>query len=216
MMPQPLNELERRVLDYLIEYTRSNTYQPSIREIGREFAIKSTKTVSELLQSLADKGWIERDPSRSRGVRLLGVEMRGTFSVPLADPVEGDEPARFELDKRLVDASTGAFLATMRGSHLMEDCVRNGDLLLVEPADIDQLKTGDIVLARAGSETGVRRCIRNGTGVLLEPTRPEEVATSLTLEQAKSVIQGVVTTVVRRLRPFAQHAQAVAVAPTPR
>src|SRR5687768_13595016 len=143
MMPQPLNELERRVLDYLIEYTRSNTYQPSIREIGREFAIKSTKTVSELLQSLADKGWIERDPSRSRGVRLLGVEMRGTFSVPVTDPAEGDEPSRFELDRRLVGATAGAFLATMHGNHLMEDCVRNGDLLLVEPVEADQLKTGD-------------------------------------------------------------------------
>jgi hypothetical protein len=72
-MPEPLTDLERRVLEYLVQYLRSNTYQPSIREIGREFALKSTKTVSELLQSLADKGWIERDPSRSRGVRLLGV-----------------------------------------------------------------------------------------------------------------------------------------------
>ena len=215
-MPQPLNELERRVLDYLIEYTRSNTYQPSIREIGREFAIKSTKTVSELLQSLADKGWIERDPSRSRGVRLLGVEMRGTYSVPLTDPAEGDEPARFELDKRLVSGAAGAFLATMRGNHLMEDCVRNGDLLLAEPTDIDQLKTGDMVVARTGSDVGVRRCVRNGSGIVLEPTRPEEVATTLTVEQARSVIQGVVTTVVRRLRPFAEHAPAVAVAAMPR
>ena len=214
-MPQPLNELERRVLDYLIEYTRSNTYQPSIREIGREFAIKSTKTVSELLQSLADKGWIERDPSRSRGVRLLGVEMRGTFSVPVADPVEGEEPSRFELDRRLVGATAGAFLATMHGNHLLEDCVRNGDLLLVEPIDADQLKTGDLVLARTGADARVRRCVRAGNAVQLEPTRPEEVATSLTFEQARSVIQGVVTTVVRRLRPLAQHAS-VTVTPTSR
>ena len=214
-MPQPLNELERRVLDYLIEYTRSNTYQPSIREIGREFAIKSTKTVSELLQSLADKGWIERDPSRSRGVRLLGVEMRGTFSVPVTDPAEGDEPSRFELDRRLVGATAGAFLATMHGNHLMEDCVRNGDLLLVEPVEADQLKTGDLVFARTGADAGVRRCVRDANALQLEPTRPEEVATALSLEQAKSVIQGVVTTVVRRLRPLAQNAP-VAVTPTPR
>jgi repressor LexA len=92
-MPKPLNDLERRVLDYVVEYLRNNTYQPSIREIGREFSIKSTKTVSELLQSLAVKGWIERDPSRSRGVRLLGVEMRArTVSVPLYD--SPDAPLR--------------------------------------------------------------------------------------------------------------------------
>ena len=74
-MPKPLTDMERGVLDYLVDYVRRNTYQPSIREIGAEFAIKSTKTVSELLQSLADKGWIERDSSRSRGVRLLSLQL---------------------------------------------------------------------------------------------------------------------------------------------
>ncbi len=42
MMPKPLTSLERRILDYLVEYLRQNTYQPSIREIGKRFGIKST------------------------------------------------------------------------------------------------------------------------------------------------------------------------------
>src|SRR5687767_9759449 len=82
-MPKPLTSLERRILDFLVEYLRKNTYQPSIREIGKRFGIKSTKTVSEYLQALADKGWVERDPSRSRGVRLIGIEINpSTVTVP--------------------------------------------------------------------------------------------------------------------------------------
>ena len=61
----------------------TNTYQPSIREIGERFGIKSTKTVSEHLQALADKGFLERDPSRSRGVKILGMDLGAdTVSVP--------------------------------------------------------------------------------------------------------------------------------------
>ena len=71
-MPAQLNKVERRILDYIIDYLKRNTYQPSIREIGKRFGIKSTKTVSEHLQSLADKGYIERDSSRSRAVRVVG------------------------------------------------------------------------------------------------------------------------------------------------
>ncbi|NIP57763.1 MAG: repressor LexA, partial [Actinobacteria bacterium] len=41
-MPKPLEALERDVLDYLVEYVRTHTYQPSVREIGAEFGIKST------------------------------------------------------------------------------------------------------------------------------------------------------------------------------
>ena len=72
---EALPELEREILDFMVQYLRSNTYQPSIREIGRRFGIKSTKTVSEHLQVLADKGFLERDPSRSRGVKILGIDL---------------------------------------------------------------------------------------------------------------------------------------------
>ena len=68
-MNDTLTAVERRVYHYLLDFLAENTYQPSIREIGKRFRIKSTKTVSDLLQSLANKGFIERDPSRSRGVR---------------------------------------------------------------------------------------------------------------------------------------------------
>jgi SOS-response transcriptional repressor LexA len=82
-MPAVLNDLERNILDYMVRYLRTHTYQPSIREIGEEFGIRSTKTVSEYLTALAEKGYLERDPSRSRGIRILGVDLNPhTVSVP--------------------------------------------------------------------------------------------------------------------------------------
>ena len=71
-MPEQLSTMERRVYHYLLDFLGENTYQPSIREIGTRFRIKSTKTVSDVLPSLAAKGYMQRDPARSRGVRLLG------------------------------------------------------------------------------------------------------------------------------------------------
>ena len=47
-MPEPLTKIERRILNYLVDYLKENTYQPSIREIGKRFGIKSTKTVSDV------------------------------------------------------------------------------------------------------------------------------------------------------------------------
>ena len=109
-MPPSLNDIERKILDYMVQYLRSNTYQPSIREIGERFGIKSTKTVSEHLQALADKGFLERDPSRSRGVRILGVDLSGdTVSVPFYREMPTDKAGvrvdraemHLSLDRRL-------------------------------------------------------------------------------------------------------------------
>jgi repressor LexA len=146
-MPNPLTSLERRILDYLVEYLRKNTYQPSIREIGKRFGIKSTKTVSEYLQSLADKGWIERDPARSRGIRLIGMEMNAaTVTVPRVGNGAGtaDMPVALELDRRLAGAN-GTFCIAMHGDGLSADGIQDGDLLLVEPTEAAEFEDGDLV-----------------------------------------------------------------------
>src|SRR5258708_38877692 len=93
-MTEPLTPLERRVYHYLIDFLAENTYQPSIREIAKKFRIKSTKTVSDLLGSLALKGFIERDPSRSRGVRIVGYAGQApTQPVPYYGRDPAGEPA---------------------------------------------------------------------------------------------------------------------------
>jgi repressor LexA len=220
-MPKPLNDLERRVLDYIVEYLRTNTYQPSIREIGREFAIKSTKTVSELLHSLATKGWIERDPSRSRGVRLVGMEMRAqTVSVPLFEAPQAATPvAYYELDRKLV-AANGCYLLPMKGDHLLEEGLRPGDLLLVEAtssagsAAAGGAEPGDILVVTVGGANEVRRCARSGESLVVEPSRSGEAPVSLTTLTAAGAVQGRVAGVLRRLRSTVGAAQ-LASAPVP-
>ncbi|MEX0912414.1 MAG: HTH domain-containing protein, partial [Gemmatimonadota bacterium] len=119
-MTESLSKMERRILDYLIEYLRKNTYQPSIREIGKRFGIKSTKTVSEYLQTLADKGYIEREASRSRGVKILGLDLERSdvISIPFYGKIAAGQPAlsrdhvnsEFGMDPKLVGLPNAFFL----------------------------------------------------------------------------------------------------------
>jgi repressor LexA len=201
-MAHPLTELERSVLDYLVDYLRRNTYQPSVREIGRRFDIKSTKTVSELLQSLADKGWIERDPSRSRGVRLLSLDLdAGTITVPFfrADPGLENGAAgavdHLELDRKLAGA-TGTFIVRMVGGALIAEGIRDGDLLLAEPISTDRIEDGDLLLM---DDLSVRRCFRRGSELVLEHTTNESPPTLVRSGDALR-IRGRVISVVRRIR----------------
>lgn len=200
-MPEPLTDLERRVLEYLVQYLRSNTYQPSIREIGREFALKSTKTVSELLQSLADKGWIERDPSRSRGVRLLGLQLHpDAVSVPLYAEPEHPPVGGLILDRQL--GRTGTFLLGMPDAMLAGFGILRGDLLFVEPVDATELNDGDIVCARLGSALVVRRLSRLADGPLLDAP-----AGAAPVPLSAVAVHGRVTGLIRRLQPVAAVAE---------
>jgi len=176
---EPLTDIERKILDFMVQYLRANTYQPSIREIGERFGIKSTKTVSEHLQALADKGFLERDPSRSRGVRILGMDLTAeTVSVPLfveipedADLVRGDGAVRVAIDRRL-GGERGSFFVRARAGDLAVLGVNEGDFVLVAPATVEEVEPGAIVLARVGTSSVFHRFGRNGSGVFLEALRP--------------------------------------------
>jgi len=160
----------------MVQYLRANTYQPSIREIGERFGIKSTKTVSEHLQALADKGFLERDPSRSRGVKILGVDLSAqTVSVPCFSEVPDGRRRKAELhlsiDRRLA-CDKGAFFVRAGANELALLGVHEGDYVLVEPASLAELEDGAIVAARVRLASGFYRMTRNGGGLHLEPLRP--------------------------------------------
>lgn len=181
-MPQALSKIERRILDYLIDYLRKNTYQPSIREIGKRFGIKSTKTVSEYLQSLADKGYIEREASRSRAVRILelNLERPEVVSIPFYGKIAAGQPAlkrdhvdlEFGLDPRLI-GSPDAFFLEVEGDSMQQIGIFDGDLVLVEPIAEASLVNGDIVAARLGGEATVKRYFRRDEQVVLEPANTD-------------------------------------------
>jgi repressor LexA len=175
-MPETLTKIERRILNYLVDYLKEHTYQPSIREIGRRFGIKSTKTVSEHLQSLADKGHIQRDASRSRGVKILGMNLApDVVNVPHYGKIAAGIPAlirdhvsdSFELDRRLA-GTADAFFLEVKGDSMEALGILEGDLVLVEPVEEDDLTSGDVVAARLGGEATVKRYFLNDGQVVLE------------------------------------------------
>lgn len=205
-MPEALSKIERRILNYLVDYLKDNTYQPSIREIGKRFGIKSTKTVSEHLQSLADKGFIERDASRSRGVKILGMNLApGVLNVPVYGRIAAGVPAllredvtdTFELDRKLV-GSTDAFMLEVRGDSMAGMGILSGDHVIVEPADEGDLENGEVVAARVDGDATVKRYFANGGKVVLEPANPN-YAPILVHEHNDFTVLGRVTGVYRRL-----------------
>jgi repressor LexA len=172
-------DIERRILDFMVEYLRSNTYQPSIREIGARFGIKSTKTVSEHLQALAQKGFLERDPSRSRGVRILGMDLNpDVVSLPCYRELPNGRRLRpdlaesfLTLDRKLVP-NRGAFVVHAGQEGLPFLGVSEGDYLLVEPISLDQVEEGSVVVVRDEEGPSYRQVSRNGSGVYLHDLRP--------------------------------------------
>ena len=201
-MAEHLTSIESSVYHYLLDFTAQHTYQPSIRDIGKQFKIKSTKTVSDLLQSLARKGYIERDPARSRGVNLLGFggALR-TQPVPFYGKIHAGEPALLPanrqdfitIDRRFTPSEDVYFLK-VKGDSMVGRCISDGDYVMINPSA--QPKDQDIIAARIGEEATVKVYTRRGGSVVLEPANPAEREITITPGMDFSVL-GIVCGVFR-------------------
>jgi repressor LexA len=203
-MTEPLTQLERRVYHYMIDFLAENTYQPSIREIAKRFRIKSTKTVSDLLHALESKGYIQRDESRSRGVRLLGFAAAGhTQPVPYYGKMHAGEPSLLPehrkyfitIDRRFVP-NEDVYFVKIKGDSMIGRGVLDGDFVMVSPSA--RAKDGDMVAARLGEEATVKTLTHRGATIVLEPANPADRAIEVNSKTDFSVL-GVVCGV---FRPF--------------
>jgi repressor LexA len=204
-MPAPLTALERKVYRYLIDFLAEHTYQPSVREIGQRFQIRSTKTVAAVLQSIAEKGYIERAPGRSRGVKLLGYSSIGNvqpipqYAVAPQGPstIHTDVVQRYVAVDRAFVTADDAFLLTVPDDAMLGRGLARGDLVLVDPAA--RAKDHELVAARIGDEHVVRSIEHRGAAVTLWTVDADPSQRTLGPQDDYAIL-GVVAVVIRSLR----------------
>jgi repressor LexA len=193
----PLSQVEQQVYHFLLDFLSEHTFQPSVREIGKQLKIPSTKSVVDLLAALEKKGYVTREAGRSRGVTIVGFAGgAGTIPIPVMRVQSGQTEMptddHLTLDRRLVPADD-AFL--IRASHEAAPAhgVQLGDLVLVHPSS--RAKDGDVVIVRAANVVLVRAMTRKGATLHLAAPG---IGADLELGQGDSyVVLGVLSGVFR-------------------
>lgn len=173
-----LTPKQRSLLQFLVEAIEKRGVPPTLREIGARFDIRSTQGVRDHLKALERKGYLRRRPRAARSIELVAHKVRTLFPNPWEVPVVGRIPAgpptlavehiedTISLDK-LFPIDEGVFALRVRGDSMVGAGILTDDLVIVKPQpDADH---GDIVVARLGDETTVKRLWRQGKKVVLEP-----------------------------------------------
>jgi len=211
-MPEPLTSRQREILEYLRFRQKIRSYPPTVREIGEAVGLSSSSTVQNHLNTLERKGYIRRDPTKSRTIEVVDVdEMQAKLSkvvaVPLIGHVAAGQPILAEeniedhlvLSEELV-GSDNAFALEVRGDSMKDVGILSGDFVVVRPGK--DAPNGSIVVARLEddqtneSTATVKRLFREANRVRLQPENPAYEPIYSTAAQ----LEGQVVAVVRLLR----------------
>lgn len=206
-MPEVLTQRQREILDYLRKMLREKAYPPTVREIGLAIGLSSSSTVQNHLNTLERKGYIHRDPSKSRAIELVEKDPLATpqrdniVSLPIVGQVAAGTPVLAEANiEDRVEVASGLFgedsyLLRVRGDSMIDDGIMDGDLVAVRPGRDAQ--NGAVVVARiehpetGESEATVKRLYREATGYRLEPANPSYQPIRVTDLTVEGLVVGV-------------------------
>ena len=163
-----LTQRQQQVFDYIISYQEDNGMPPTRAEIALKLGFKSPNAAEEHLKALARKGAIEMIPGASRGIRIpdshSGIPIIG--SVAAGSPILAAEHIQNYVDFPASMFSPKAdYLLRVRGTSMKDIGIMEDDLIAVHKTD--QVRNGDIVVARVGDDVTVKRFFKNQNTVTL-------------------------------------------------
>ncbi len=188
-------------------------FPPTVRDIQGGCEVSSTSVVDYNLRILQRDGYLNRLPDVSRGIELLDGGPRrlakDTVRVPIlaniaaGEPLhipdggsrEADEFETLDLPAFLTKGRTDVFGVRVKGSSMIDACVLDGDLVLLEP--IVQPNNGDMVAAwlTDREETTLKHFFLEGDTVRLQPAN--ETMSPITVSAENVAVRGRVVGVVR-------------------
>ena len=178
-MRKEITSRQRQILHFILQHIEARGYPPTVREIGVAVNLSSSSTVHAHLRSLEQSGLIKRDAVLTRAIRLLpGMISRAKppriVSVPIMGRVAAGKPTlatedfeeMFPLPHDFLGGTDG-FMLRVRGDSMIEDGIRDGDLVIVRRQDTAE--NGDPIVALLENEATVKRFYRENGRIRLQP-----------------------------------------------
>ena len=214
-----LTRRQKEALDFIDEFIRDNGYSPSFSEIAEGLGLASIATVHKHLTALESKGYLVRSFNQSRALDLgpRYFEERKARredqaaaeppppEAPLLGAIAAGRPIETYADPDTLSFAPfcgvdGVYALRVQGESMIDDHIMDGDYVLVEKVNPEQVRSGEIVVALVdGDETTLKRFYREANSMArLQPANAQMDPIMVPLSQL--AIQGRVLAVHRQYR----------------
>lgn len=215
MPDNPLTKRQSQILEFIDSAIREKGYPPTVREIGQAVGLNSPSTVHNHLNTLQDKGYLRRDPTKNRAIEVhwdagsgAVIDRRPVTHVPLVGDVAAGTGVlaaqNVEEVMPLPSDLTGdgeLFMLRVRGDSMIEAGIFDGDFVVARKQETAD--SGEIVVAGiSGEEATVKTFTREGSCIVLKPANssmsPMRFETTDSHDEQVQIF-GKVVTVLRKI-----------------
>ena len=198
-----LTPKQLRILTLIRDYQRKHGYSPTMQELADVLGVTKV-TVFEHVTGLEKKGLLRRSKHRARSLELtsrVAFPDESATRLPLVGhiaagaPIEAIENSEGIDLEGLFSTRNGAYVLKVRGDSMIDEQIRDGDLVVVERRET--ARNGETVVALLeGGEATLKKLYREGRRIRLQPANPDYEP--IYVDDVR--IQGVVIGVLRTCR----------------
>jgi len=206
-----LTDRQSEILKLIRELMEVSGYPPTRAEIAERMGFKSVNAAEQHLRALEKKGAIEIAEGASRGIRLCDAKPSGRngrlMELPVVGRVAAGSPmlaeehlqGSYQIEPNLFTPRAD-YLLKVRGLSMRDAGILEGDLLAVHKTQ--DVRTGQIVVARLGDEVTVKRLRRRGQAVQLLAENPDFEPIEVDPRRDNLTIEGLAVGVIRNGKSF--------------
>ena len=175
---------QERLLNFIMNYQKTNNITPSYDEMRESLNLKSKSGIHRLVSGLEERGYIKKLENRARAIEIIR-SAKITFNPEILDneiinlpllgriaagsPIEAisDETNYIGFPKSML-GSGEYFLLDVVGDSMVNIGILDGDRVLIEKTNT--ANNGDIIVALIdNNETTLKRLFKRGQQVALQP-----------------------------------------------
>lgn len=205
-MTQSLTKRQQNVYDFIAKTISDHGYPPTRVEIAQALGFRSPNAAEEHLRALERKGAIRMVRNTSRGIRLTDRDAATASATAEGLPIIGEVAAGSPiLAAEHIDrycplppeyfTPRADYLLRVRGLSMQDIGILEGDLLAVHRTE--QVRNGQIVVARLEDDVTVKRFSREGNQVQLLAENRDFAPINIDLSTEGLDIEGVGVGVIR-------------------
>ncbi len=158
-----MGDKDYEILDFIYYQLEKKGFPPSVREICNAVGLNSTATIHARIRKLQDAGFIVKDASKNRSMRLVNYAPKGEKVIPIATddkylevPVYGKVTAGLPITAIQDNSQTfplpmsfaknkNIFMLKVSGESMINAAILDGDYIIVQQQPT--ASNGDIVVA---------------------------------------------------------------------
>jgi len=158
---------QKELLRFIYDYTRDNSYSPTLGEMREYLEVVSNQAVLDLLKKLELGCFIKKEASTARSIKILPDGYKDLGEMPsiavlgvtsAGTPMEAVEIAGEWMTTQTSDVALlkdNVYLLKISGDSMINAGIEDGDLVLIR--EQKEFVSGDIVLAQVEDESTVKR-----------------------------------------------------------